>query len=82
MRKNDKKNFIISYNNKKDIKQSQYKDDDAEGDNDYCDNSYIPKTIQKKYFKNYPRWGSIKRGKENFFPVTESKPLYSKKLYK
>ena len=83
LRKNDKKNFIISYNNKKDIKQSQYKDDDdAEGDNDYCDNSYIPKTIQKKYFKNYPRWGSIKRGKENFFPVTESKPLYSKKLYK
>ena len=87
-RKNYKKNFIISYNNKKGNNQSieQYKDE--EENNDLGENSFFPKTTQRKYIKNCPRWSSIKKfcklkeGKEFFFPVTESKPVYSKKFYK
>ena len=56
------------------------------------ENKPIPKTSQKKYPKNFNKWSSIKKFyklkeggtslNDYFCPNTETKPFYTKKIYK
>ena len=57
-------------------------------DNELCQSTVLPNSTQRRYHKNYPRWGSnikfkIKNGnntKEAFFPFSESKSIYVKRV--
>ena len=97
LKKNYKKNYIISYNyknsNPKNIYKEQYTEmrDDV-GKKSIYENYVVSNTSQKYDEKNYPRWSSIKnfyKLKENSSnendstcPLTESKPIYYRKKYK
>lgn len=56
--------------------------------NDLYQSTVLPNSTQRRYHKNYPRWGSnkkfkIKNGnstKESFFPFSESKSIYVKRV--
>ena len=91
IKKKYKKNYIISYNiDEKDINNGD--NNNNNNNNNLYGNIITPINSQKKSQKNYSnRWGSIKKysklkngnyTKESFFPLTESKPLYIKKVYK
>ena len=93
LKKKYKKNYIISYDNKKYNIKNLYKDEhvgnkvDAKKQSLY-ENSGVAKTSQKD--NDYPRWSSIKKfyklkqnlSKESNYPLTESKLIYYKKKYK
>jgi len=57
-------------------------------DNELFQSTVLPSSTQRRYHKNYPRWGSnkkfkIKNGnntKESFFPFSESKSIYVKRV--
>ena len=90
---NYKKNYFNSYNNKKYNIKNLYKEEYTDFKDDVeklslNENSTVTKASQKN--NDYPRWGSIKKfyklkqnlPKDSNFPLSESKPIYYKKLYK
>ena len=87
IKKKYEKKYIFSYN----IDEKDINSGDSNNNNLY-ENIITPINSQKKSQKNYSnRWGSIKKycklkngnySKESFFPLTESKTLYIKKVYK
>ena len=56
--------------------------------NELYQSTVLPNSTQRRYHKNYLRWGSnkkfkIKNGnstKESFFPFSESKSIYVKRV--